>query len=80
MDEETGAFLLRAMRILQKQNDTLWDELEKMDEAIKAATELILWNFRQGKLEQPPEGNVFIMRLANGRLGLNMEARNDDTD
>jgi hypothetical protein len=87
--DEQLAFITRALRALQLQIDGLNELNIIQEERIRILEKQNIWSLAQGHIDQAPV-NVFVVRLPNGKLGLNLtddgevftkeEVVNDTTD
>lgn len=65
------AFIARVLRALQQQIDVLQEQIIVHEERTRVLERQNMWSLEQGHIEQPPV-NVFVVRLSDGRLGLDL--------
>lgn len=77
---ETEEFIAKALRTLQTQITDLTQYITFLEERINRIEKQNMWNVIQGKIEQSPHDDDFVMKLANGKLALNEPHEEEERD
>ena len=75
-NDEVVSFILRVLKALQQQINVLQEHLEEQEIRTRNIEDQIRWNVMYGDFLSPPQ-NEMIVRLANGRLALNLKENGD---